>query len=466
MSWRRFNPNFERRAFLTGLGAAAFSPFIPLLNASGQETTFPKRLILFFTPHGTILDQWSPTGTVNNFTLGPLLAPLAPFQAKINVLAGMGMHDQGVGAPHTKDLPLLWTGSTLQMNMTFTRADGTGGKYFGWNSSASVDQVIASRIGSATAYPSLEFGVRCDGAYTGIGTTGATPATRMIYSAPSQALPPRTDPWAAFTQLFVGQTNAQALERKSALDLIQAELADLSTRVAKEDQAKIAAHLQAVRETEMQVTQVSGACAGPTLGAQVDSTAQPNTPLVLKSQMDLIVSALACDMTRIASLQYTIGDNDNGVYSWLGITNAAHHDMTHAPDNDMGSRANLITIYTWYAQQFAYLLGKLDAIPEGNGTMLDNSLVVWGSEIGKGNIHSLTPTPFITAGGAAGAVQTGRFLTYSTAAPAMYGTSQAAFPASCYHNRLLVSICHAMGLPDIMTFGNTDIGTGPLDNFT
>jgi hypothetical protein len=236
--------------------------------------------------------------------------------------------------------------------------------------------------------------------------------------------------------------------------------------VAEEDQAKIAAHLQAVRATEMQVTQVSSACAGPTLATQVDSTQQPNTPLVLKSQMDLMVSALACDITRIASLQYTIGDTDNGVYSWLGITYDGHHDITHAPDNDVQAQASLTTIYTWYAQQFAYLLGQLDSIPEGNGTMLDNCLVVWGSEIGKGNIHSLTPTPFITAGGAGGAVPTGRFLTYSTAPPAMFGTSQAAFPASCYHNRLLVSICHAMGLSDIMTFGNTDIGTGPLDQFT
>jgi hypothetical protein len=464
VSWRRgINPNFQRRAFLAGLGATALAPFIPLLNASGQEASFPKRLILFYTPHGTIMDQWLPMGTETDFTLGPLLAPLAPFQKKINVLAGVGMHDEGVGAPHTKGLPLLWTGSNLLQDMTFTRADGTGGKYFGWNSSASVDQVIAKSIGGMTAHPSLEFGVRCDGAFTGQpSTVGSQPATRMIYADAKQPLPPEVDPWAAFTRLFGGHTDAVGLERKSALDLIQAELGDLGTRVAKEDQAKIAAHLDAIRATELQLAKAASACNGPVLQAQVDPNQQSNTPLIFDSQLDLLTSVLSCDVTRVASLQYTIGDIDNTVYSWLGISNA-FHDMTHAPDNDATSRASLLKIYTWFAQRFAYLLAKLDSIPEGNGTLLDNCLVVWGSEIGKGNTHALAPTPFITAGGAGGAVKTGRFLRYSTAAPADYGASQAAFPESSYHNRLLVSICHAMGVSDVNTFGNTDKGSGPLD---
>jgi hypothetical protein len=457
LSWRRYNPLFKRRTFLAGLGAAALQPFVPLLNASGQEATFPKRLILFFTPHGTIWDKWLPTGTVNAFTLGPILTSLEPFKSKLNVLAGVAMHDEGVGAPHTKGLPLLWTGSTLLQDMTFTRSDGTGGKYFGWNSTASVDQVVAARVGTTTPYPSLEFGIRCGG--------GASPATRMIYSAPKQPLPPMTDPWAAFTRLFAGHSDAVTLERKSALDLIQAELADLNNKVAQEDQSKIAAHLDAIRATETRLAQSSAACNGPILGMQVDSTQTPNTPAVFDAQLDLIVSALACDMTRVASLQHTIGDTDLSVYSWLGVS-GAHHDMTHAGDNDTATWTQLQKIYTWFAERFAYLLGKLDAIPEGNGTLLDNSIVVWGSEIGKGNTHALAPTPFIVAGGGGGAISTGRFLQLSSAPPAAYGASQAAFPASSYHNRLLVSICRAMGLSDVNTFGNTDVGTGPLTSFT
>jgi hypothetical protein len=449
------NRNFHRRAFLSGLGLAGLYPFVPILNASGQEATFPKRLVLFFTPHGTLFDAWLPSGTETNFTLGPILQSLQPFQSKLNILAGLSMHDAGVGAPHTKGLPLLWTGSPLLQDMTF-REDGKG-FYFGWNSTASVDQVIANRIGSATVYPTLEFGVR---------SQAAVPGTRMIYTGPKQPKDPMTDPAAAFTRLFAGHTDVAGLERKSALDLIQAELGELGARVAKEDQMKVAAHLASIRTSEMRIAQSSTRCSGPALGKQVDPQQEANTPAVFQSQMDLMVSALACDMTRIASMQYTVGDIDQTVYSWLGVTGDRFHDLSHSGDNDAASRAKLLKIYTWFAQQFAYLLGKLASIPEGNGTLLDNCLVVWGSEVGKPNNHSLAPTPFITAGGAGGAVKTGRFLTYSTAPPAMVGTSQAAFPPSCFHNRLLVSICHAMGMPDISTFGSTDIGTGPLVNFT
>jgi hypothetical protein len=453
----RTNPNFKRRTFLSGLGAAtALSPFIPLLNASGQEPTLPKRLILFYTPHGTLFDGWLPTGSETNFSLGPLLAPLEPHKSKLALLAGVSMHDVGVGAPHTKGLPLLWTGSKLLEDMTFTRSDGTGGKYFGWNSGKSVDQVIKQRLAGMTPYDSLEFAVR---------SGGSSPASRMIYADAKQPVSPMTDPWAAFTRLFAGHTDAVGLERKSALDLIQAELGELGPRLAKEDQAKLQAHLEAIRATEKRLSQSSAACSGPDMGMPVDPEQEPNTPAVFDRQIDLMVSALACDLTRVASLQYSIGDTDLTVYSWLGINSDRFHDMTHAPDNDLGTRAKLVKIYSWFAQRFAYLLEKLDSIPEGNGTLLDNCIVVWGSEIGKPNNHSLAPTPFIAAGGGGGAFKTGRFLQYSSAPPAMYGTSQGAFPDSCYHNRLLVSICQAMGLSDIDTFGNTDLGHGPLDGF-
>ena len=341
-----FNPNFQRRTFLTGLGLAGLSPFIPLLNASGQEATFPKRLVLFFTPHGTLFDSWIPTGTEANFTLGPILQSLQPLQNKVNVLAGVSMHDVGVGAPHTKGPSLLWSGSPLLMDMTFTRSDGTGGRYFGWNSSESVDQTISKRIGTTTAYQSLEFGVRCQ---------SSAPAMRMIYTGPKAPKDPMVDPWAAYTRLFAGHTDVQGLERKSALDLVAAELSELSTRVAKEDQMKVQAHLASIRTTEMRMAQTAPSCNGPALGPMVDPQQEPNTPAVFTSQMDLLVSALACDMTRVASMQYTIGDNDETVYSWLGITADRFHDITHAADNDLGTRAKLLKVYTWFAQQFAAL---------------------------------------------------------------------------------------------------------------
>jgi hypothetical protein len=121
--------------------------------------------------------------------------------------------------------------------------------------------------------------------------------------------------------------------------------------------------------------------------------------------------------------------------------------MTHAPDSDTATWGQLAQIYTFYAQKFAALLDRLAAVKEGAGTLLDNTLVVWGSELGKGNSHSFAQVPFVVAGGAAGAVRTGRFLQVAAGTP---------------HNRLLVAIAHAMGATTINTVGSTDTGSGPL----
>lgn len=444
MTWRKqLNPRMQRRALLTGLGVAGLAPFIPLLNASAQEG-IPKRLLLFFTPHGTVWDAWVPQGSETDFTLGPILQPLDRHKQKLVVLAGLNMRDVGNVFPHTKGLPRLWTGSNLLENRDFSR----GGLSFGFASSPSVDQVIAKRLGTATEYPSLEFGVRSGGSH---------PAMRMIYKDANQPLPPATDPWAIFERLFgmSGGPSGDALlaERKSVLDLVQAELGELNQRVAIDDQRKISAHLEAIRATEKRLAERAATRAdalnGPVLGPRVDPNQGANMPAVLDRQIELIASAFAADLTRVASLQFTIGDVDNSSYPWVGF-NDGHHITTHRGDSDTGARNSLIKIYTWYADRFAYLLDKLNNIPEGDGTLLDNCIVVWGSEVGKGNNHSGSRAPFIAAGGASKAFRTGRFLQYSN---------------DVLHNRLLVSMCHAMGLTDVSTFGSLDQGQGPLDGF-
>ncbi len=162
-----------------------------------------------------------------------------------------------------------------------------------------------------------------------------------------------------------------------------------------------------------------------------------------------MTAALACNLTSVASLQLKVGDNDNNPYPWLGITDS-HHPLSHSGDGDLVARDKLTKIYTWYADRFAYFLGKLDAIPEGNGTLLDNTLVVWSSEIGKGNNHSFSKLPVVLAGGIGGKVVTGRYLVYDNVP----------------HNRLLVAMCHAMGLDQVQKFGSTDQGMGSLNGFT
>lgn len=445
------NRRFGRRALLRGLGvSAAAAPFVPLLGlggeARGQAMAAPKRLVLFFTPHGTVWDKWKPTGTETAFTLSPILAPLEKHKSRLSVIAGLGIPDKGVGAPHTKGPSLLWTGSTLADDGTFDRTDCSGGCTFGWNTSASVDQLIVGALKPATTYKSLQFGTRCG---------GNNPASRMIYTAAQQPLAPETDPWAAFGRLFTTPSTPNALaklqaERKSTLDVVQAELSALRGRVSAADRMKLDAHLTAVRavETRLQAT-APAACVPPALGTKLTAGDAANTPTVMDRHFDLMTAALACDLTRVVSYQHVIGDNDGTIYSWLGHSQA-HHGMTHAPDSDTASWGQLAQIYTWYATKFGELLDRLAAVKEGAGTMLDNTLVVWGSELGKGNSHSFAQVPFVVAGGAAGAVRTGRFMQV---------------PAGTMHNRLLVGICHAMGATGISTVGNTDMGAGPLPGF-
>ncbi len=215
-----------------------------------------------------------------------------------------------------------------------------------------------------------------------------------------------------------------------------------------EDRHKLESHLESVRRIETRLEQKPVACSRVVRQPQaLDPNAADNVPAILDLQQDLLVASLACDITRVASLQYRVGENDSQRYPWLGIDQEDHHLLSHAGDSAADQRGKLIKIYTWYADRFARLLDGLAAVREGDETLLDNTLVVWGSEIAKGNTHGFIGMPFVTAGSCGGRVRTGRFLEYAPSTP---------------HNRLLVSICHAMGLPDIERFGSTDDGRGPL----
>jgi hypothetical protein len=440
-------PRVSRRAVLGGLGVStALSPFIPLLNAQGQEAQ-PQRLILWFTPHGTIYDNWKPSGGQTDFTLSPILKPLERHRAKINVLDGLKIKADGVGAPHTKGPPLLWTASPLIDDMTFERPDGSGGFYYGWNSAPSLDQVILDALKPQTPYRSLEFGVRSGGNH---------PGSRMIYTAAETPLAPETNPWKAFDRLIgdIGKTTEELAqiraERRSVLDVLAGELTALSSKIGAADKKKIDAHLSAVREIELRLQDANISCEGPVLGNEVDANQSGNTPVVMDAMLSLMAASLSCGLTNFASMQYRVGENDFGyLYDWLGITSLEHHLLSHEPDNNASARADLTKIYTWYAEMFAKFLDKLAAIPEGNGSMLDNSLVVWGSELGKGNSHSFDKMPFVTAGGAGGKLQTGRYLQFS----------------GVEHNRLLVSVAQLLGVTEMQKFGSTDTGSGGLPGF-
>jgi hypothetical protein len=399
----------------------------------------PKRLVIVFSANGTIYSQWLPQGSGATFTLSPILKPLTPFQAKLLVLDGIDVKSasNGPGDDHMKGMAHMLTGIELLPGNT----QGGAGTPAGFAGGISIDQRIVADIGTATRFPSLEFGVM---------VKSSDVWSRMIYSGANQPLPPMEDPAQVFARLFSNAAQpsqavaAQLKRRQSVLDFAQASLSSLASRVSPDDRVRLQQHQQSVAQIEKQLLAQNASCTAPMMQT-LSLTDINNYPAVGKLQMDLLVAALACDQTRVASLQFSRSTSDIPM-PWLNI-GTGHHTLSHKSDTDAVSQASLVSINTWYATQFAYLLQSLDSVMESDGTtLLDNCMVVWVNELAKGNIHSHRPLPVVIAGKLGGALKTGRVLSFPTMQP---------------HNNLLVTIANLMGT-NITTFGNPAYCTGPL----
>jgi hypothetical protein len=330
----------------------------------------------------------------------------------------------------------------------------------GWASGISLDQHIAKAVGATTRFRSLELGVR---------VIDAEVRGRLSYLGPNQPVPPMESPYDVFDRVFSGikppTTGADPamdrlqLERRSVIDFLKDELGAVRGRIGAEDRPRLDAHLESVRDIERRLgtpgvtpPAPSASCPSPTVGARIDPAVNENMPAIGKLQMDLLVSALACDQARVATLQWTHAESIQ-TFPWIGV-GGQHHVMSHAGDGDAAAQENLTKINIWYAEQMRYLLEKLSAVREGDRSLLDNTVVVWMNEVGKGNNHAHRDLPVLLAGSCGGQLRTGRFVDY------MAGGASG-FP----HNNLLVSLAQAMGLKDT-TFGDPQHCTGPLPSLT
>lgn len=436
-----YRPTLTRRHILAGLGvSAAALPFLPLLeSAAGGPEAPPKRLLLFYHPHGTIYERWRPTGTASDFVLPAILEPLAPFQDRLAVIDGLRIAAAGPpGGPHTVGPAYLWTGSPMLEGDEFNHP--CCGMH-GWASSASVDQAIAAAIGNETPFRSLEFGVQ---------TGGSHPGSRMSYVAANQPLAPERDPFAMFERIFGDQgvdTETAArrkAERLAVIDVVKPELDAILPKVSQNDRTKIEAHLDAISQLQTQLGSTY-VCEPPSLGDAVDLESFESTEVISHQQLDLVAEALACGVTNVASIMYRRGENDGYPYPFLGIPDG-HHTLSHEGPSNTAAQDQLGTIYRWYAEQLAYLAARMDQIVEPDGsTLLDNTIIAWGSEIAVGNTHSWENMPFVLLGGGGGSLKTGVF-------HQLPGQN---------HNRLLVTLCNAFGL-DVTSFGGFDDGSGGL----
>lgn len=447
----------SRRAFLRGAGGVAVSlPFLGAMGCSRKSPLLgndqfaaeglPKRIIFMFSANGTIRENWSPSGGETDFSLSKILAPLERHKSDLVILDGVDMTSayNGPGDGHQKGMGHLLTGTELLEGDLF-EGGGDSGKV-GWGGGISVDQEIANHIGDATKFRSLAFGVQVQ---------SNTVWSRMSYRGPNDPVPPEDDPRKALARIF-GDLGAdpfgleeRAAKRQTVLDAVSADYKRLNAQLGAEDRERMDIHIAAIEEIERSLNtgggQVGGACKKPMISAPEDIYANDNYPAIGKVQTDLLVMALACDLTRVATLQWHRSVS-NKVFRWLeNPIPDGHHSLSHEGDSNSVAMDKITRINTWYAEQLAYLLDRLKAVPEGDGTMLDNTVVVWGNELGRGNNHTRKDIPFVLAGRAGGALKSGRYLKYDQDP----------------HNNLHVSLLNMMGI-DTNTFGNPAYCTGPL----
>lgn len=424
----------KRRQFIRNLGiSSAALPFLsglPGLNAAeGQKR---QRLIIMFSPNGTIPQNFWPDHEADELQLPRILKPLEPFKQQLLTLRGISNKMKGDGDRHMRGMSCLLTGERLNPG----NIQGGSDTPAGWASGISIDQQLKnffqSRDDTRTRFGSLEFGIAVP--------NRADPWTRMSYAGPNQPIAPIHDPEQMMRRLYGQMKDKESLT--SILDDVSADLARVSPKLGNEDKRLLDEHLALLRQVEAELAATDDnaelAHAVPDIDPDIELV-NDNTPQISRLQVDLLVNAMANDMTRIATLQYmrSVGQ---ARMNWLGIQEG-HHGLSHEPDKNAEAAEKLTKINEWFCGELAYLTQRLADTPEpgGDGSMLDHTLIVWLNELGKGNSHSLDDIPFLLLGGKAHGFKTGRALHLG-------GTA---------HNRLWLSVAQSMG-HDIDSFGREE----------
>jgi len=436
-------PRTSRRDFIRdlGIGAAAL-PFIlnlPSLGFANQQRR-KQRLVVMFSPNGVVPPAFWPSEEGAKFTLKESLKPLEPFRERTLILQGVCDRVRGDGDAHMRGIGCLLTGVELFPG----NVQGGSDTPAGWSKGLSIDQEIKEHLqkdaATKTRFGSLEFGVMVP--------QRADTWTRMVYAGPNKPLAPIDNPYQMFAKLYGRVKDREVL--KSVLDDVKDDLRKVGAAVSAEDRRLLDEHAAFVRDMEQALKEkdpaVGHAVPEPERGVKKEND---NIPRISKMQIDLMVNGFAADFARVATLQYT-NSVGGARMRWLGV-DEGHHELSHLPDNDAKAQDKLTRINKWFCEQLAYLAKRLAETPEpgGGGSLLDNTLVVWTNELGKGNSHTLDDIPFVLVGNGLD-FRMGRSLKYR----------------KMPHNRLLLSLAHGMG-HRIEKFGNPNFcGEGPLPKLT
>ena len=402
----------SRRAVLRGMGVAMGLPFLeamsPALVATAKAAANPKqrRFGVAMVPLGERPGYWTPKTVGANFEFSPILKPLEPFRNHMTVISNLCNPLDG----HAVSVGAWLTGATPKRTIAEDVLAGT-----------SIDQVIAGQIGQETVYPSLELATEDFTGYIG----GCDPAYSCAYMNtiswrnPTTPLPMEINPRIVFERLFGRPgTSAQRLERmardRSILDSVRQDVADLAGSLGPRDRSRLDAYLDNVREIERRIQRAEKQA---TTDVKV-----PDAPIGIPEsfeehamlQFDLLALAYEADVTRVFA--YMISrDASQRVYPDIGLTEP-HHSMSHHGGNEE-KIANLVKLNTYHISLFGRFLDKLRSTPDGDGSLLDHSLILWGSGMSESNTHSRLDIPTLLVGGGAGLIKGNRHLQMAPQTP-------------------------------------------------
>jgi len=412
--------SISRRTVLRGLGVAVSLPWLEAMGPlrAWAENPAPSkavanRIAFLYVPNGKNMADWTPEAEGSNFALPPILKPLESVRDHLLVLTGLTAdkarpHGDG-GGDHARALGAFLTGAQPR------KTDGTDIR-----AGISADQVAAGRIGHLTRLPSLEIGCE-QGAMAGNCDSGysCVYSSTMSWRSATQPLPKEVNPKLVFERLFSTVPDAQRVQRdqrrKSVLDFVREDSRDLEGRLGTNDRRKLDEYFSAIRDIEVRIERAAQTTAaappeGTTPPAGVPETYEQHIRLMC----DLLVLAFQSDATRVATFVLA-NEGSNRPYPFINVPEG-HHDLSHH-GNDQAKKAKIRQINTFHVRQLAYLLERLKATPEGDGTLLDHVMIAYGSGNSDGNAHNHDNLPILLAGGGCGTLQTGRHIRYANETP-------------------------------------------------
>src|SRR5690606_5503334 len=406
--------SLSRRTLLRGAGTALALPLldsmIPAGTALAQTAAAPRsRFASIYIPHGATMDKWTPETDGRNFEFSEILKPLEPFRSRVNVISDLAHapvapwagEDTGGAENHVRAAAVFLSGAhPVKGDHALV---GT-----------TVDQVAAAHVGQDTPLPSIELsiepvGLTCDADFT------CAYRNTLSWKTPTLPLPMENNPQIVFERLFGdGSTDAERRERreqaKSLLDSIGEQLSSLDRSLPAADRRRLADYLDEVREVERRVHLIDSKLAADLELPEAPVGVPPDFEDHLNLMFDLQVLAFKAEITRISTLMLA-RENSNAVYARSGVREGFHNASHHS--NERKNMDAFALINRYHVSMLASFLGKLEETPDGDGTLLDHSLVLYGSSLSDGNEHNFDPLPVVLAGGASGRLEGGRHLRHA-----------------------------------------------------